>query len=83
MLLMAMATTTVVALVTGLSARGVEVREAESEKKPVECFLCHGPYRLRKCTRNSVIEGNDGADKEPKKLGLSKGKIEAKRAKKR
>ncbi|MBA0637085.1 hypothetical protein Godav_024720 [Gossypium davidsonii] len=71
------------ALVTGLSARGVEVREAESEKKPVECFLCHGPYRLRKCTRNSVIEGNDGADKEPKKLGLSKGKIEAKRAKKR
>ncbi|MBA0671602.1 hypothetical protein Goklo_024172, partial [Gossypium klotzschianum] len=39
------------ALVTGLSARGVEVREAES--------------------------------KEPKKLGLSKGKIEAKRAKKR
>ncbi|MBA0766867.1 hypothetical protein Gotri_015866 [Gossypium trilobum] len=49
------------ALVIGLSARGVEVKEAESEKKSIECFLCH--------------------DKEPKKLGLSKGKAEAKRAK--
>ncbi len=69
------------ALVLGSSARGVEAKEAESEKKPVECFLCHGPHRLRKCPRKSVIEGNDGADKEPKKLGSSKGKAEAKRAK--
>ncbi|MFQ6668220.1 hypothetical protein Gotur_033952 [Gossypium turneri] len=69
------------ALVLGSSARGVEAKEAESEKKPVECFLCHGPQRLRKCLRKSVIEGNDGADKEPKKLGSSKGKVEAKRAK--
>ncbi|MFQ6651999.1 hypothetical protein Gotur_024079 [Gossypium turneri] len=30
------------ALVLGSSARGVEAKEAESEKKPVECFLCHG-----------------------------------------
>ncbi|MFQ6655697.1 hypothetical protein Gotur_026137, partial [Gossypium turneri] len=56
------------ACVLGSSARGVDVKEAESEKKPVECFLCHGPHRLRKCPRKSVIEGNDGADKEPKKL---------------
>ncbi|MBA0727526.1 hypothetical protein Golax_000506 [Gossypium laxum] len=35
----------------------------------------------RKCPRKSVIEGNDGADKEPKKLGLSKRKAKAKRAK--
>ncbi|MFQ6671389.1 hypothetical protein Gotur_035954 [Gossypium turneri] len=69
------------ALVIGLSARGVEVKEAESEKKLVECFLCHGPHRLRKCTRKSIIKGNDGADKEPKKLGLSKGKTEAKKVK--
>ncbi|KAK8283959.1 hypothetical protein V6Z12_D08G128200 [Gossypium hirsutum] len=69
------------ALVLGLSARGVEAKEAESEKKPVECFLCHGPHRLRKCPRKSVIEGNDGADNEPKKLGSSKGNAEAKRAK--
>ncbi|XP_052483730.1 uncharacterized protein LOC128039297 [Gossypium raimondii] len=69
------------ALVLGSSARGVEAKEAESEKKPVECFLCHGPHRLRKCPRKSVIEGNDGTDKEPKKLGSSKGKAEAKRAK--
>ncbi|KAK8269334.1 hypothetical protein V6Z12_D11G123100 [Gossypium hirsutum] len=69
------------ALVLGSSARGVEAKEAESEKKPVECFLCHGPHRLRKCSRKSVIEGNDGADKEPKKLGSSKGKVEANRAK--
>ncbi|KAK8301352.1 hypothetical protein V6Z11_D04G014000 [Gossypium hirsutum] len=56
------------ALVLGSSARGVEAKEAESEKKPVECFLCHGPHRLRKCPRKFVIEGNDGADNEPKKL---------------
>ncbi|MFQ6636547.1 hypothetical protein Gotur_013087 [Gossypium turneri] len=62
------------ALVLGSSARGVKAKEAESEKKLVECFLCHGPHRLRKCPRKSVIEGNDRADKEPKKLGSSKGK---------
>ncbi|MBA0845289.1 hypothetical protein Goarm_023272, partial [Gossypium armourianum] len=66
------------ALLLGSSARGVE---AKDEKKPVECFLCHGSYRLQKCLRKSVIEGKDGADKEPKKLGSSKGKSEAKRAK--
>ncbi|KAK8320695.1 hypothetical protein V6Z12_A12G053400 [Gossypium hirsutum] len=69
------------ALVLGSSARGVEAKEAESEKKPVECFLCHGPHRLQKCPKKSVIEGNDGADNEPKKLGSSKGKAKAKRAK--
>ncbi|MBA0642277.1 hypothetical protein Goklo_026699 [Gossypium klotzschianum] len=68
------------ALVIGSSARGVEVKEAKSEK-PVECFLCHGLHRLQKCLRKSAIEGNDGADKEPKKLGSSRGKVEAKRAK--
>ncbi|MBA0843467.1 hypothetical protein Goarm_000654, partial [Gossypium armourianum] len=71
------------ALALGSSARGVEAKEAESEKKSVECFLCCGPYRLQKCSRKSVIEGNDGADKEPKKLGLSKRKVKAKRAKRR
>ncbi|MFQ6643686.1 hypothetical protein Gotur_017712 [Gossypium turneri] len=30
------------ALVLGSSAKGVEAKVAESEKKPVECFLCHG-----------------------------------------
>ncbi|MFQ6662244.1 hypothetical protein Gotur_030117 [Gossypium turneri] len=30
------------ALILGSGARGVEAKEAESEKKPVECFLCHG-----------------------------------------
>ncbi|MFQ6626343.1 hypothetical protein Gotur_005960 [Gossypium turneri] len=30
------------ALVLGSTARGVEAKEAESEKNPVECFLCHG-----------------------------------------
>ncbi|MBA0733982.1 hypothetical protein Gogos_017937 [Gossypium gossypioides] len=29
-----------------------------------------------KYSRKSVIKGNDGADKEPKKLGSSKGKVE-------
>ncbi|KAK5824749.1 hypothetical protein PVK06_019533 [Gossypium arboreum] len=69
------------ALGLGSSARGVEAKEAESEKKPVECFLCHGPHRLRKCPRKSVINGNDQADTEPRKLGSSKRKAEAKRAK--
>ncbi|MBA0670563.1 hypothetical protein Goklo_024956 [Gossypium klotzschianum] len=62
------------ALVLGSSARGVEAKKVESEKKLVECFLCHGQHRLRKCPRKSVIKGNDGAYKEPKKLGSGKGK---------
>ncbi|MBA0776690.1 hypothetical protein Gotri_011653 [Gossypium trilobum] len=69
------------ALGLGSSARGVEAKEAESEKKPVECFLYHGPHRLRRCPKKSVIEGDDEADNEPKKLGSSKGKAETKRAK--
>ncbi|MBA0671717.1 hypothetical protein Goklo_025140, partial [Gossypium klotzschianum] len=82
MLLIAMATVTMVALGLGSITRGVEAKEVKSEKKPVECFLCHGPYRLRKCLKKSVIEGDNGTDKEIKKLGSSKGKVEAKRAKK-
>ncbi|KAH1092289.1 hypothetical protein J1N35_019546 [Gossypium stocksii] len=70
------------ALGLGSSARGVEAKEVESEKKPVECFLCHGPHRLRNYPRKSALEGNDRANKEPKKLGSSKGKVEAKRVKK-
>ncbi|KAH1130283.1 hypothetical protein J1N35_001661 [Gossypium stocksii] len=38
---------------------------------------------LEKCLKKSVIEKDDGADKEPKKLGSSKGKAKAKRAKRR
>ncbi|MBA0842371.1 hypothetical protein Goarm_002198, partial [Gossypium armourianum] len=71
------------AFVLGSSARDVEAKEAKSEKKPIECLLCHGLHRLRKCLKKSVIEGDDRADKEPKKLGSSKGKVEAKRTKKR
>ncbi|MBA0633986.1 hypothetical protein Godav_025142, partial [Gossypium davidsonii] len=68
------------ALVLGSSTKGVEAKEVENEKS-VECFFCHGPHRLRKHPRKSVIEGNDKADNEPKKLGSSKGKVEAKRVK--
>ncbi|KAK5802900.1 hypothetical protein PVK06_030529 [Gossypium arboreum] len=69
------------ALGLGLSTTSLEAKEAECEKKLVECFLCHGLHRLRKCPRKSVIDGNDRAGTEPKKLGSSKGKVEAKRAK--
>ncbi|KAK8276572.1 hypothetical protein V6Z12_D10G208100 [Gossypium hirsutum] len=69
------------ALVLGSSARDVEAKEVKSEKKPVECFLCHGPHRLQKCARKYVIEGNDGAEKEAKKIGWGKEKVVAKRAK--
>ncbi|KHG11527.1 Regulatory E2 [Gossypium arboreum] len=77
----------------GSSGRGVKAKEAESEKKPVECFLCHdnepkkpcsskGNAEAKRAKRNkSVTKGNDGVDKEPKKLGSSKGKAEAKMAK--
>ncbi|MBA0787547.1 hypothetical protein Gotri_027171 [Gossypium trilobum] len=65
------------ALVLGSSARGVEAKEAESEKKPVECFLCHGSRKLWNCSKKSVIEGENGAEKEPKKLGSSKRKVKA------
>ncbi|MBA0635796.1 hypothetical protein Godav_029606 [Gossypium davidsonii] len=50
------------ALGLGSSASGVEAKEAESEKKPVE-YLCHGPHRLQKCLKKSVIEGDDGANR--------------------
>ncbi|MBA0866679.1 hypothetical protein Goshw_023408, partial [Gossypium schwendimanii] len=33
------------------------------------------------CLKKSIIEGDDEADNEPKKLGSSKGKVETKRAK--
>ncbi|MBA0858156.1 hypothetical protein Goshw_022221 [Gossypium schwendimanii] len=47
----------------------------------MECFLCHGPHKLWKCPRKSVIERNDGVDNELRKLGSSKRKVEAKREK--
>ncbi|MBA0881530.1 hypothetical protein Goshw_029910 [Gossypium schwendimanii] len=72
-------------------------KQPKRKRDKLKCFLCDCPYMLKKClkkfmlkekpvgkalcTRKSVIEGNYGADKEPKKLGLSKGKAEAKRAK--
>ncbi|MBA0634468.1 hypothetical protein Godav_005270, partial [Gossypium davidsonii] len=67
------------ALALGSSAKNVEANEAESEKKSMECFLCHGSHRLRKCPKKSIIEGDEGTDNEPKELGSSKGKVEAKR----
>ncbi|MBA0670008.1 hypothetical protein Goklo_024160 [Gossypium klotzschianum] len=69
------------ALVLGSSTMSVEAKEAKSEKKLVECLLCHALHRLRKCPKKSFIEGNNRADNEPKKLGSSKEKAEAKRAK--
>ncbi|MFQ6649672.1 hypothetical protein Gotur_022897 [Gossypium turneri] len=58
------------ALVLGSSARGVEAKEAESEKKPVECFLCHGAstqgrgefvigLRGKSCDGNSEVGTNE------------------------
>ncbi|MBA0877144.1 hypothetical protein Goshw_028154 [Gossypium schwendimanii] len=73
-------------------------KKPKRKREKLKYFLCDGPHLLKKCLkkstlkeklmgkvfcpRKSVIEGNDGADKEPKKLGSSKGKAEAKRAKK-
>ncbi|MFQ6630592.1 hypothetical protein Gotur_009813 [Gossypium turneri] len=58
------------ALVLGSSARGVEANEAESKKKPVECFLCHGAssqergefvigLRRKSCDENSEAGTNE------------------------
>ncbi|MFQ6652884.1 hypothetical protein Gotur_024551 [Gossypium turneri] len=58
------------ALVLGSSARGVEAKEAKSEKKPVECFLCHGAFtqgrgefviglRGKSCDENSEAGTNE------------------------
>ncbi|MFQ6662553.1 hypothetical protein Gotur_030361 [Gossypium turneri] len=69
------------ALRLGLNARGVEAKDAESEMRSVDCFLCHGPPKLRKYPKKSVIEGDNRADNEPKKLSSSKGKVEVNRAK--
>ncbi|MBA0753487.1 hypothetical protein Gogos_020844 [Gossypium gossypioides] len=73
-------------------------KKPKTKRDKLKCFLCDGPYKLKKCSkksalkeklvgkalnclRKSVIEVNDGADKEPKKLGSNKGKDEAKSAK--
>ncbi|KAK5792980.1 hypothetical protein PVK06_034113 [Gossypium arboreum] len=53
----------------------------ESEKKLVECFLCHGSHRLQNYPKKSVIRGDDGSDKAPKRLGLGARGVEAKWAK--
>ncbi|MFQ6658507.1 hypothetical protein Gotur_027740 [Gossypium turneri] len=58
------------ALVLGLSTRSVEAKEAKSEKKPVECFLCHGAstqgrgeffigLRGKSCDENSEAGTNE------------------------
>ncbi|MBA0855151.1 hypothetical protein Goshw_009846 [Gossypium schwendimanii] len=63
----------------------------------LKCFLCVSPHMLKKCLKKfslkenlvgkalclkkPVIKGNDGANKEPKKLASRKEKAEAKRAK--
>ncbi|MFQ6660868.1 hypothetical protein Gotur_029224 [Gossypium turneri] len=58
------------AFVLGSSAKGVEGKEAESEKKLVECFLCHrastqgrGEFVIRlrgkSCDENSEVGTNE------------------------
>ncbi|MFQ6658226.1 hypothetical protein Gotur_027582 [Gossypium turneri] len=58
------------ALVLGSSVRGVEAKEAKSEKKLVECFLCHrastqgrGEFvirlRVKSCDENSEAGTNE------------------------
>ncbi|KAH1113492.1 hypothetical protein J1N35_006870 [Gossypium stocksii] len=59
----------------GSSARGAKAKEAECEKKLVECFLCHGVHRLRKCPKKSTIEGGDALNEEPKNFGSNKRKV--------
>ncbi|MBA0874074.1 hypothetical protein Goshw_011132, partial [Gossypium schwendimanii] len=72
-------------------------KKPKRKRDKLKCFLCDGPHMLKKCLkksvlkeklvgkalcpRKSVIKGNDGADKEPKKLGSSKEKVEAKSSK--
>ncbi|MBA0867221.1 hypothetical protein Goshw_028401 [Gossypium schwendimanii] len=72
-------------------------KKPKRKRGKLKCFLSDSPYMLKKCLkksalkekpvgkalclRKSIIEGNDEADKETKKLGSSKGKVESKRAK--
>ncbi|MBA0755904.1 hypothetical protein Gogos_019935 [Gossypium gossypioides] len=60
-------------------------KKPKKKRDKLKCFLCDGPHLLKKCPKKSALKekpvGSDGADKEPKKLGSSKGKAEAKRAK--
>lgn len=65
----------------GLNARDVEAKKAKNEKKSVECLLCHGPHKLQKCLKKSVVEWHNGSDKIPIMLSLIMGRVETKRAK--
>ncbi|MBA0879530.1 hypothetical protein Goshw_025707 [Gossypium schwendimanii] len=72
-------------------------KKPKRKRDKLKCFLCDGLHMLKKflkkfalkekpmgkalCPRKSIIEGNDGVDKELKKLGSSKGNAEAKRVK--
>ncbi|MBA0879564.1 hypothetical protein Goshw_026374 [Gossypium schwendimanii] len=72
-------------------------KKPKRKRDKLKCFLCDGLHMLKKCLKKSVlkenpvgkafclrksfIEGNDRADKKPNKLGSSKGKAEAMRAK--
>ncbi|MBA0730623.1 hypothetical protein Golax_004563 [Gossypium laxum] len=80
----------------GIDDNGGNEKPRVRKKKPnrkrdkLKCFLCDGPYMLkkclkkfalkeksvgkallRKCSRKFVIERDDGAEKEPKKIGLT------------
>lgn len=68
-------------LVLGSSTRAVEAKEAESENKPIKCFLCYGPHRLWNCPKKSIVEGDDGSEKMSMKLGSIVGRVKANRVK--
>ncbi|MBA0754969.1 hypothetical protein Gogos_019818 [Gossypium gossypioides] len=60
-------------------------KKPKRKRDKLKYFLCDGLHMLKTCPKKSALKeklvGNDGADKEPKKLGSSKGKAEANRAK--
>ncbi|MBA0606373.1 hypothetical protein Godav_018848 [Gossypium davidsonii] len=51
----------------------------------MECFLCHGLYRLRKCLKKSVIEGMMEQTRSPRRLvrAREKSKLKGKEEKKK
>lgn len=67
------------AKILGSTVKGVEAKETKvSEKKLMECFLCHVPHRLQKCSKKYIVKGDDGLYKAFFKLGSIMGRFEAK-----
>ncbi|MBA0783570.1 hypothetical protein Gotri_001264 [Gossypium trilobum] len=60
---------------------GKYAKEAKENNKSVEYFLYGGVHSLWSCLKKFAVEGDDGSNRTPMRLGSTVGRVKAKRAK--